>query len=637
VLAALLAGCTNNPYPDEDATRKIEYLAFQEPPKTLDPAVSYTTTDQVVIGPIYDTLLEYDYLARPYRLIPGLARDIPEPKRRGDRVVYHFRLRDDLLFQDDSCFAPRRTRQVTAADVAFSLMRVADPLVNSPVASFFARVDDFAAFGERLQSARAHDAGFAAKPAHEQYAQVRGVAGLRVTSPTDLEIVLSAPYPQLLYWFAMPFTAPVPWEAVAHWDGKDGRDAFAEHPVGTGAFRLAVYDKRSRIVLERNPNWYGVRHPEWRAPGAEADGLPLPFLDGVELRLDKEDIPAFTKFLQGYYDISGIIEESFDRIVKDERLSPDMAARGMRLEKSAIPSIYYLGFNMDDPVVGTPAGAQGRKLRQAMSLAIDTREFTRIFQNGRGIPAESPLPPGIFGYDASYVNPYRRVDLERAAALLREAGYPQGVDPTTGKPLHLTFDTQDTSSRGLLRYQYFVGAWRKLGLDVEIVATTYNQFQDKVRRGAYQLFMWGWVADYPDPENFLFLLWSGTARSKGGPNTANFSDPRYDALFLAMRDRPDDTRRLELIREMRALLQEECPWVELFHLESYALVHSWMHNVKPFGMSIPTFKYLDVDAALRARERAAWNQPVRWPLAVLAVLALVMLVPAIRTVRRERR
>ena len=639
VLGVLLAACTNNPYPDEDATAKIEYVAFQEAPKTLDPAVSYTTTDQAVIGPVYDTLLEYHYTERPYRLIPGLVRDVPEPQQRDGRVVYRFRLRADLLYQDDPCFAPALTRQVLAADVAFTLMRLADPLVNSPIASFLSRIDGFAAFGERLAAERDRDAAFAAKPAHEQYAQVGGMPGVRVRSPTDLDIVLTAPHPQLLYWFAMPFTAPVPWEAVAHWDGRDGRDAFAEHPVGTGAFRLARYDKRSRIVLERNPNWYGIRHPEWRAPGAvdPSSGRPLPFLDGVEMRLDKEDIPAFTKFLQGYYDVSGIIEESFDRIVRDERLSPDMAARGMQLERAVIPSIYYLGFNMDDPLVGAPAGARGRALRQAMSLAIDSREFTRIFQNGRGIPAESPLPPGIFGYDEAYVNLFRRVDLERAAALLREAGYPGGVDPATGKALHLTFDTQDTSSRGLLRFQYFAGAWRKIGLDVEIVATTYNQFQDKVRRGAYQLFMWGWVADYPDPENFLFLLWSGAARSKGGPNTANFADPRYDALFLAMRDLPDDARRLALIRQMRGLVQVECPWIELFHLESYVLIQGWMENVLPTGLSIPTVKYVDVDATLRARLRSEWNRPVRWPLAVLAGIAGLVVIPAVRTYRRERR
>ena len=130
---------------------------------------------------------------------------------------------------------------------------------------------------------------------------------------------------------------------------------------------------------------------------------------------------------------------------------------------------------------------------------------------------------------------------------------PSGIDPATGKPLVLSFDLGDTSTRGSLRFQFFVNEWSRLGLDVEIAATTYNQFQEKVRKGAYQIFMWGWIADYPDPENFLFLLWGPLAHSKShGSNTANFADPRYDALFARMkvaengaraaRDDPRDAR-----------------------------------------------------------------------------------------------
>lgn len=662
-LAASLgvAACGNDPYPGAESDRKIVYVAFSEPPKTLDPQVAYSTADHAVTGAVYDRLLEYHYLERPYRLIPGLARAVPaaEP-RAGRHVAYRFDLRDDLLFADDPCFAlggaGRTTRQVLAADVAFSLMRIADPGVDSPVASSFAHVVGFAAFTERLREARAADPAFATRRIDEQYRLAGGIAGVRVLGPTALEIELDEPYPQILYWFAMEFTTPVPWEAIVHYDGRDGRDLFTEHPVGTGPFRLAVYDKRSRIVLERSPSWYGVRHPEWRAPGAvypasgepedAARGLldpawvgrPLPFVERVELRLDKEAIPAFTKFLQGYYDLSGIIEESFDRVVKKEgALSEDMAALGMRLDKTVVPSIYYLGFNMDDPVVGAKAGARGRALRQAMSLAVDAAEYTRIFQNRRGILAEAAVPPGLFGYDPAYRNPFRVVDPERARALLREAGYPGGIDPRTGKPLRLTFDTSDTSARGRLRYQFFCDAWARIGLDVEIAATTYNQFQDKVRRGAYQVFLWGWVADYPDPENFLFLLWSEMARSKGGPNTANFADPEYDRLFLRMRELENGPERARVIAAMRAIVERERPWIELFHLESYALVHGWMHNVKPLGMSFSTLKYQDVDAGLRRARRAAWNRPLYWPLAALAVAVGLLVAPAVRAVRRRRR
>ena len=657
LVAAVLGGCTNNPYPDADDSRKILYIAYSEPPKTLDPQVSYTVIDHQVIGNVYDTLLEYHYLERPYRLIPGIADAVPEATPLPDgRVAYRFRLRPDLRFDEDPAFAlgapERRTRQLVAADVAFALARAADPLVNCPVAETLAHIDGFAEFGERLTARRAQDEAFADQRIDRQYAAAGGIAGVRVDGDLDLTIVLSGPYPQILYWFAMPFTAPVAWEAIEYYDGEGGRPAFAEHPVATGPFRLGVYDKRSRIVLERNPSWYGIRHPEWHAPGAtypttgepgdEAEGLlayagrPLPFLERVEFRRDQEQIPTFTKFLQGYYDASGIIRESFDRVVQNGALSPEMAQYGMRLEKSVSPALSYLGFNMDDPVVGVPAAARGRRLRQALSLAVDTKEYLRLFTNGRGIPAQTPVPPGIFGYEPGYANPYRALDVERAKALLREARYADGVDADTGKPLHLTFDVQDTSARALLSYQFFVDSWRRIGVDVEIAPTDYNQFQDKMRRGAFQVFIWGWVADYPDPENFLFLLYGPMGRTKNnGPNSANFSDPRYDTLFEQMRMRANDDERMRLIREMRALIEVERPWIELVHPEDYLLQHTWLRNGKATGLSIPTAKYRDVDAPLRARLCTAWNRPVRWPGYVLAVLVGAVLVPSVRTLRRR--
>ncbi|MDX2169237.1 MAG: ABC transporter substrate-binding protein [Deltaproteobacteria bacterium] len=655
-LALLLAACTNNPYPDADADAKVLYVAFSQPPKTLDPQVAYTVIDHSVLGNVFDALLEYAYLERPYRLIPGLAEAVPEaaPQPNG-HVVYRFTLRPDLRFHSDPSFglggANRTTRTVTAADVAFSLQRIGDPAVGSPVIDTFAKIHDLDAFGERLEQARRNDPAFAALPAHEQYARVGGIAGVRALDARTLEVELSAAYPQILYWFAMPFTAPLPWEAVATYDGEDGRDNLADHPVGTGPFRLARYDRLSRIVLERNDDWYGLRHPEWRAPGAvypsdgtaadRAEGLlaaagqPLPVLDRIEFRRDPESVPAFIKFMQGYYDTSPIIRESFDRLVRKGALSADAAARGMELEKTVTAGVYYLGFNMDDPVLGSAAGERGAALRQAMSLAIDAEEFLRLFTNGRGLAAQSPLPPGIFGYDPAYQNPWRQPDLARAAERLAAAGYPNGIDPATGKPLHLTFDVSDTSARGLLMFQFLADAWKRIGLDVEIAATDYNQFQDKVRRGAYQIFYWGWVADYPDPENFLFLLYGPMSRTaSGGPNTANFADPRYDALFERMRSMPNDAARTALIGDMLDLLEQQAPWIPLFYPEDYAIHHGWLTNVKPPAMSIQTYKYWDLDPPRRASERIAWNAPIRWP--AYALLACVVLGGVIHRLSPQR-
>ncbi|HEY3235821.1 MAG TPA: ABC transporter substrate-binding protein, partial [Polyangiaceae bacterium] len=434
-LAALTLGaCTNNPYPEQHDQQKVLYFEFDEAPKTLDPAVAYTTSAHEIIGKVCDTLLEYHYLKRPYELIPGLANKVPAAETLPDgRVSYLFELRDDLLFQKDPCFAVSgaEPRRVVAQDVEFELMRVADPAVNSPVIEPFSNLAGFREFSSKLLELR-KTPGFAKLGAREQYERVGPLSGARAVDRLRLRLTLDHPYPQILYWFAMPFTTPVPWEAVQYYDGKQGRDHLADHPVGSGPFALEVYDKQSRIVLGRNPNWYGVRHPEWKAPGAtypsqgepsdekagrldpSVVGKPLPFSERIEYRREKERIPAFNKFLQGYYDASGILRESFDKVIREDRLSPEMSALGMQLDKSVIPAVYYIGFNMEDPLVGAKGGDSARKLRQAMSLVVDAKEYCRLFLNGRGVPAHSVLAPGIYGYDENYRNPFRVVDVSKA-------------------------------------------------------------------------------------------------------------------------------------------------------------------------------------------------------------------------------
>src|SRR3989344_1535812 len=209
---------------------------------------------------------------------------------------------------------------------------------------------------------------------------------------------------------------------------------------------LAENNPNRRMVLERNPNYHAELYPaegeaEDVQKGLLADtGKPLPFIDKVVFSLEKESIPYWNKFLQGYYDRSGVLAESFDQAI--------------RLLASVAASTYYMGFNMLDPVVGGNS-ERARKLRQAVSIAVDYEEQISIFRNGRGIAAQGPLPPGIFGYEdgCAGINPYvydcvrgvpRRKPIEFARRLLSEAGYPDGRDARTGAPLTLSFDTAAT-------------------------------------------------------------------------------------------------------------------------------------------------------------------------------------------------
>ena len=653
-----LSGCSNDPYPPEKEGEKVLYSSFVDAPRTLDPATAYNTRAHAITGAVYDTLLKYHFLKRPLELIPGLVIALPEQTELPDgRVRYRFELREDLLYANDECFelggAGRRTREVVAQDVAFQLSRIADAEVGSPVIEPFSNILGFQEFSRALTARREAEPEFIERPIQEQYAAIGGIAGIETPQRLVLEITLHRPYPQIKYWFAMEFATPVPWEAVAFYDGEDGRPRFGDHPVGTGPYILAEYDKQARYVLERSPNWYGVRHPEWKAPsgvfpseGDEEDrltgrleygGRSLPFIDRVEVRREKENIPRFNKFLQGYYDSSGIIKESFDKVVQEDALSPEMAGRGISLGKSVALDVFYIGFNLDDDVVGQSGGERSRKLRQAMSLVIDVVEFSRIFMNGRGVPAQSPIPPGIYGYRADYLNPYAQVDLVRAKELMAEAGYRNGIDPKTGEALRLTFDSYDTSTAGMTRVRFFTSAWKRLGIDVRIDATNYNQFHEKQRNGAYQVFQSGWVADYPDPENFLFLLWSEMGKSKfGGPNGTNFSNAAFDDLFVSMKARENGPQRMAEISEMTAILEYERPWIELFHQEEYSLYHGWVRNVKPMGISTPTYQYRDIDPVLRAEKRLEWNKPIVWPAWALLVAAVLIVLPGIRTYLKER-
>ena len=657
VASAVWLGCSNNPYPDADDELKVLYTVYVEAPRTLDPAVSYTVGAHKIIGAICETLLEYHYLKRPYELIPGLAVTIPEPVSLEDgRVSYTFELREGVSFQDDPSFAlsaaerggEKMTRLVVAGDYLFELMRIADPRVNSPVMHTFSKIDGFRAFTAKLISMR-EDPAFAALPVHEQYRRAGPIKGLIARGDFSFELILNESYPQILYWFAMPFSTAVPWEAVEYYDGEQGRPRFADHPVGSGPYRMTHYDKQFRIVLERDPNWYGLQHPEWKAPGTiypenpvyggaageSLVGQTLAFIDRIEFRREKETVPRFNKFLQGYYDKSGINKESFDTVIQGNKLSPAMAAKGIKLDRVVDLAISYIGFNQEDAVVGRAAGQQGKKLRQAMSLAIDSEEYIEIFLNGRGQPAQSILPPGLYGYDPDYKNAYREVDIPRARSLLIEAGYPSGIDPKTQQPLKLRFDTSATSAAGLIPIRYLVDSWRKIGLNVEVVSTTYNKFQEKIDNKAHQIFQWGWVADYPDPENFLFLLISGMADNKG-PNHANYRNPEFDALFDEMTARSDDTVRAEIIQKMLDLLEEERVWIELLNSESYVLYHEWISQYKRPGFEFSTIKYQNIDPKLRAQRRRENNQPIMWPAYLLVLIVLAILAPGVVSMIRER-
>ena len=643
-----ILGCDNKPYKESSATSNTQYGTIGEDPKSMDPSFAYDSLSLSILGSIYDTLLQYSYLKRPYQVEPSLAAKMPEPilAKEGEDLPgpYGFRitLKKGLRFQDDPCFEATRGegRPVNTNDFIFSLKRLADPAVNSPVRSIFTeKIAGLAEFNKENQKLFKKLKEEGKEPAADYSMEV---SGIRKINDLVFEVYLTEAYPQFLYWLAMPFTTPIPREAVAYYDSEKfpGRVDFKDHPVGTGAYFLKEYRKGQRMVLAHNQNFREDFYPSDGEPGDKEAGLlddagkRMPFVDEFVISLVKESIPRWYMFRQGYLDGSGIPNESFDRVITAEgTLSENMASKGIRLFKAKRLVTYYYAFNMDDPLVG-----KNKKLRQAMGCAINTAEYIDLYLNKLATVAQSPLPPGIFGYDSGYRNRFRFYDLDKARGLLEEAGYEDGIDPETGEPLVITFDTSDTSASGRQVTRWLTSQIEEVGIRLKVVVNDWNTHQQKADVGNFQFIRYGWLADYPDPENFLFLLASENKRP--GVNYANFFNDEYDALFNKMKGMvshgEEGTKRKAIIRDMLKILEEECPWVPSHHSETFSLVHDWNMNVKLHGPGHNLRKYKRIDATARAAKRKEWNKPkYEWVALTLCVLFALTL-PGFFYVRGRR-
>ena len=718
LLAACYGGLWNNPYPASDDGRDILYTAFTERPKHLDPAQAYSENEYEFLANIYAPPLQYHYLKRPYQLVPLAAGAMPQvtyldarrrplpphaPPQRIAFSVYEIRIKPGMRYQPHPAFVAENlhlteqdldgihalsdftrsgTRAVTAADYAHQIKRLVHPQLHTPIAGvmmeYIVGLKEYAA---ALQvAAKAQPEGFLDI---EQYP----LRGVEVVDDTTYRITVHGKYPQFAYWLAMPFFAPMPAEAERFYaqPGMQERNLTLDWwPVGSGPYYLSENDPNRRMVLTRNPHYASESYPAEGEAGDAAAGLlrdagkPLPLIEQVVFTLEKETIPYWNKFLQGYYDASGISSDSFDQAVQvsvggEANVSDAMKAQGITLATAIATSTMYTGFNWTDPVLGggcagvasvpppqpSPGGrgdsrsdsschpVRATKLRRAIAIAVDFEEFISIFANGRGISAQSPIPPGIFGYreGCAGINPYVydcvqgkpvRKPVAAAQRLLAGAGYPGGVEARSGQPLVIHLDTTASGVGNKARLDWLRKQFDKINVQLDVRSTDYNRFQDKIRRGDTQMFYFGWNADYPDPENFFFLLHGPQGKVKfGGENASNYSNPAYDRLFEQMKNMENGPARQAIIDRMLETLRRDSPWLWGYHPKNYVLQHGWLRNIKPNIMANNKLKYWRVDSAQRDQLRRAWNRPVHWPLWLGAIAVLLFVLSIWRVLRKK--
>lgn len=704
----------NSPYEAGSLSENALYTAFvRQSPKYLDPALSYSSDETPFTYNIYEPLYQYHYLKRPYELIPRAAAAIAPPKyldaqgsvlpqdAPGEQIaqsVYDIPIQKNIRFQPHPAFArdaqgnylyfPLKpgeldgkyyltdfhdtgTRGLTAHDYVYGIRRLASPRVASPIYSLLAEyIVGMREYGERLkQRDQALRKDMPAGQRDLPWLDLResdGFDGIQALDDHTLRIRIHGKYPQFKYWLAMTFTAPIPWEA----DRFYSQPGMAAHnlsintwPVGTGPYMLVESLQNRLHVLARNPYFRGEPYPCEGEPGDRAAGLLAdcgqltPFIDRIVFNIEKESFPLSGKFMQGYYDIPQVERGEFGvamRVAASD--SPEKARtyreHGIQLPTTVETSIWYLGFNWLDPVVGqgdTPEQQEkNRKLRLAISIAFNWEEFIAVFQDDQAVSAYGPVPPGVLGYrpPPAGINPevYDLVDgkpkrkpLDVAKTLLAEAGYPDGRDAKTGAPLVLHYDAM-TGGGSNPQFDWMRRQLAQLGIQLDIRSTDYGRFQEKMRRGAAQMFMWGWLADYPDAENFLFLLYGPNGKVKyGGENASNYSSEAFDQLFEQLKFLDDGPEKVALIERMQAIVQRDAPWMFGYFPMSGGAYQQWVGNAKPTQMVRNALQYIRVDPVRRVEKVKEWNTPRWWPLWLVALGIALVVWPSYRALKRRER
>jgi ABC-type transport system substrate-binding protein len=570
---------------------KVLRYAFRVAETGFDPAQISDLYSRTIAANIFEAPYEYEFLARPVRLRPATAAAMPEVSD-GFRT-FTIRLKPGLFFADDPAFKGVR-RELTAADYVYSIKRHFDPRWKSPSVSGF---EEDAIVG--LDALR--KAALAGAP----FDYDREVAGLRTLDRYTLQVRLERPAPR----FAERLADPAVTGAVAREVVEAYGDRITEHPVGTGPFVLARWQRSSLITLERNRSFreqfYDEEAPAGDPIAQEAvralKGRRLPLVDRVEVSIIEENQPRWLAFLNQEMDVLEQVPEDFMTVaMPNDRLAPNLAKRGIHAVRYARSDVSLSYFAMESPVVG---GYSPEKvaLRRAVALAVDIDAEIRNVRRGQAIPGQSPIAPGTSGYDPAFRSEMSEFSRAKAKALLDVYGYldrdGDGCrEQPDGSPLVLEYATQpDDFNRQLIT------EWKKNmdAIGVRMVFRVAKWPENLKASRAGKLMMWGvgWSGG-PDGGDFLVL---GHGPSKGQSNHARFELPEFDRLYDLQKRLPDGPERFAVMTQAKELMIAYMPYKVHVHRIWTDLAQPWVVGFHRNVFLRAFWKYVDIDLAEKAR------------------------------------
>jgi oligopeptide transport system substrate-binding protein len=564
---------------------KVLRVTFPVAETGFDPQATSDLYSSHVERAIFDTLYVYDYLARPYRLVPSLAAALPEISVDG--LTWTIRIKPGIHFADDPAFKGRR-RELTAQDVVYSWKRLLDPRVRSPYLWYL----DGKLVGADAVVAQAKAAGRLDYDA--------AIEGLRALDRHTLQLRLKEPDYILLGYMSHVAMAVVAREVIEAYGDASGW-AMA-NPVGTGPYRLAAWRRGQKITLEANPGyreaWFPTAGEPWdRDLIAAMRGRRLPQVGRVEIAIIEESNPQLLAFESRELDYANVPADLVANVVDAAgRLHDRFAQQGVTLHRVTQPALAYAYFNMEDPLVGgyTPDRIA---LRRAMVMAFNTDELIRVWYQGQALRATQPIPPGVAGHLPGLVArpPY---DPVAARALLDRFGY-RDLDgdgyreAPDGKPLTITMGSA-TAARDRERDELWKKNMDAIGIRLDFLKQKWPDLLKMGRAGKLQMWPVGWITTYGEGDAFMQLLYS---RNIGQSNYSRFSLPEYDELYRRSKRLPDGPARSALYGQMAELVAAYNPWdLGVYRIEN-TLVRPWVRGYKKHVYWEHAWQFLDVDVA----------------------------------------
>lgn len=568
--------------------------AFNAAETGFDPAQINDLYSNYIVSHVFESPLQFDFLARPPVMRPRTAVGMPEVS--ADFREFTVRVRPGIYFQDDPAFNGKK-RELVAQDYVYQLKRVADPKWKSPQ---WPTVESTHVTGLAELRKQAQQPG-------GKFDYDREIDGIRALDRYTFRVRLDEPNPR----FAELLTDARPFGGVA----REIVEAYAQEimgkPVGTGPFKLVSWKRGSSIVLERNPGFRDEFYDAQPAPDdergkailARLKGRKLPMVDRVEISVINESQPRWLSFLNAQQDTVNVPLEFVTLAAPNGKIAPALEKRGIQLERVLNPDVAMTFFNMDNPAVGgyTPEKVA---LRRAISLGYNTDEEIRLIRRGSMIPAQSQVPPMTSGYDPSFTSEMGTFDRARARALLDTYGYLDRDgdgwrEQPDGSPLVLEIATESSQID-----RAFNELWKRqldaLGVQVKFIQNQWPENLKNARAGKLMIWTLGNTASSPDADAFLAFGWS---KNIGSSNFARFIRPEYDRLYDQQRQMPDGPERDAVIRDMKRMFVAWTPYKIHGHRFSNDVSHPWLIGYRRHPFARDFFKHIDIDEAVRESKR----------------------------------